>query len=62
LVFGWAIVLRISYTLMIMYFNDKNSNVSTLNSTLDYALWTLYQSYFKGYTANIELQVYSVTC
>jgi hypothetical protein len=34
----------------------------TINSTSDYALWTLYSSYFDGIRANIELQVYSVTC
>jgi hypothetical protein len=33
-----------------------------LNSTSDYALWTLYRSYFQGISANIELQVYNVTC
>jgi hypothetical protein len=33
----------------------------SLNSTLDCTLWTLYRSYFKGISANIELQVYSET-
>jgi hypothetical protein len=32
----------------------------TDNSTSDYTLWTLYLSYFKGFSANIELQVYSL--
>jgi hypothetical protein len=36
--------------------------VGTVNSTSDYTLWTLYLSYFKGISANIELQVYGVTC
>jgi hypothetical protein len=27
-----------------------------------YTLWTLYRSYFKSISVNIELQVYSVTC
>jgi hypothetical protein len=31
-------------------------------SPSDYTLWTLYRSYSKGISANIELQVYSVTC
>jgi hypothetical protein len=30
-------------------------------STLDYTLWTLYRSYFKGINANIDLQMYSET-
>jgi hypothetical protein len=34
----------------------------TVNSTSDYTLWTLYRSYFKGISANIELQIYSLTC
>jgi hypothetical protein len=34
----------------------------TVNSISDYTLWTLYRFYFKGISANIELQVYSVTC
>jgi hypothetical protein len=34
----------------------------TVNSTSDYTLKTLYRSYFKGISANSELQVYSVTC
>jgi hypothetical protein len=34
----------------------------TLNSTSDYTLRTLYRSYFKTISDNIELQVYSVTC
>jgi hypothetical protein len=33
-----------------------------VNSTSDYTLWALYRSYFKCIRANIELQVYSVTC
>jgi hypothetical protein len=37
-------------------------NNRTVNSTSDYTLWILYRSYFKGISANIELQVYSVTC
>jgi hypothetical protein len=32
----------------------------TVNNTSDHTLWTLYRSYFKGISANIELQVYSV--
>jgi hypothetical protein len=36
--------------------------VCTVNSTSDYTLWTLYHSYFKGISANIELQLYSMTC
>jgi hypothetical protein len=36
--------------------------IGTVNSTSDYTLWTLSRSYFKGISANIELQVYSVTC
>jgi hypothetical protein len=31
--------------------------IGTVNSTLDYTLWTLYRSYSKGNSANIELQV-----
>jgi hypothetical protein len=30
--------------------------------TSDYTLWTLYRSYFKDIRANVELQVYAVTC
>jgi hypothetical protein len=30
-----------------------------INSTSDY--WTLYRSYVKGISANIELQLYNVT-
>jgi hypothetical protein len=33
-----------------------------MNSTLDYTLWTLYSSYFKGIGCNFELLVCSVTC
>jgi hypothetical protein len=36
--------------------------VRTVNSTSNFALWTLYRSYVRGISANIELQVYSVTC
>jgi hypothetical protein len=36
--------------------------VCIVNSTSDYMLWTLYRSYFKGISGNIELQVHSVTC
>jgi hypothetical protein len=32
-----------------------------VNSTSDYTLWTLYHSYFMAISANIELQVYSMT-
>jgi hypothetical protein len=31
-------------------------------STTHYTLWTVYRSYFKGISANIELRMYSVTC
>jgi hypothetical protein len=31
-------------------------------STTHQTVWTLYRSYFKGISANIEQQVYSVTC
>jgi hypothetical protein len=34
----------------------------TVNSTPDYTLWSWCRSYFKGISAIIELQVYSVTC
>jgi hypothetical protein len=34
----------------------------TVNSTSDYALWTLDRTYYKGISANIELQVHIVTC
>jgi hypothetical protein len=34
----------------------------TVNSTSHCTPWTLYRSYLKGINANIELQVYSVTC
>jgi hypothetical protein len=43
-------------------FIKQERNNSTVNSTSDYTLWTLYRSYFKGISANIELQVYNVTC
>jgi hypothetical protein len=33
----------------------------TVKGTSDYILWTLYRSYFKGISANIELSVYSET-
>jgi hypothetical protein len=36
-------------------------NVRTVR-TSDYTFWTLNRSYFKDISANIELQVYSVTC
>jgi hypothetical protein len=32
----------------------------TVNSTSDYTHRTLYRSYFQGFSANIEIQVYSV--
>jgi hypothetical protein len=35
--------------------------MSTVNITSDYTIWTLYRYYFKGISANIELQVYSET-
>jgi hypothetical protein len=35
--------------------------VSTVNSTSDYTLWTLYRSYFKGISPNIELHVNRTT-
>jgi hypothetical protein len=34
----------------------------TVSSTSDSTLWTLYRYYFKGISANIELQVLSMTC
>jgi hypothetical protein len=34
----------------------------TIDSTSDYTLWTLYRTYFKSISANIVLQLYSVTC
>jgi hypothetical protein len=33
-----------------------------LSTKAPQTIWTLYNSYFKGITANIQLQVYSVTC
>jgi hypothetical protein len=36
--------------------------VGTVKCTSDYTLLTWYRSYSKGISANIELQVYSVTC
>jgi hypothetical protein len=33
----------------------------TVNSISNYTLWTLHRSHFKGFSANIELQVYNVT-
>jgi hypothetical protein len=39
----------------------KTSRLFALYSS-DYTLWTFYHSYFKGISANIALQVYSVTC
>jgi hypothetical protein len=36
--------------------------LSTVNSRSDYTLWTLYRSYSRGISANIELQVYRMTC
>jgi hypothetical protein len=35
--------------------------VGTVKSSSDYTLWTLYRSYFKIMSADIELKVYSVT-
>jgi hypothetical protein len=34
----------------------------TVNSTSNHTLWYLFRSYFKGISANIELQVYGKTC
>jgi hypothetical protein len=36
--------------------------IRTVNNTSDYTLKTSYCSYFKGISANIELQMYNVTC
>jgi hypothetical protein len=33
-------------------------HIANGNSTSDHTLWTLYRSYFKGISANIELQAY----
>jgi hypothetical protein len=33
-----------------------------LQSTAHQTLWTLFRYYFKGISANLELQVYSVMC
>jgi hypothetical protein len=35
--------------------------VGTVNGTSDYTLWTLCRSYFKGISANIEVQMRSMT-
>jgi hypothetical protein len=32
-------------------------SICTVNSTSNYTVWTLYSSYFKGVSANIELHV-----
>jgi hypothetical protein len=41
----------------------------TVNSTLDYTLWTLYRSYYKSISTNVEqcivckrIEVYSEMC
>jgi hypothetical protein len=35
----------------------KKIKARTVNSTSDYKLWALYRSYYKGISANIELQL-----
>jgi hypothetical protein len=43
-------------------FGHKAWVVCTVNSTSEYTPWTSYRSYFRSFSDNIELQVYSVTC
>jgi hypothetical protein len=38
----------------------NSGNLSTVNRISDYILSTLYRSYFKDISVNVELQVYSV--
>jgi hypothetical protein len=41
---------------ILFYFYIEHTEY-TVNNTSDYILWALYRSYFKGISANIELQV-----
>jgi hypothetical protein len=57
--------LRQVYVFHVLYnklFIFGNLLKCTVNSTSDYTLWTLYRSYFKDNSANIELNVHTVTC
>jgi hypothetical protein len=49
------------YRLADSHMRPTHTSVCT-DSTSEYTLWALYRSYFKRISANIELQVYSVTC
>jgi hypothetical protein len=51
----------LAYQVCLDFKNIFMYNHGTVNSTSDYTFWTLYRSYFKGISANIELQVYSFT-
>jgi hypothetical protein len=62
---GIISTLRQVYVFHVLYnklFIFGNLLKCTVNSTSDYTLWTLYRSYFKDNSANIELNVHTVTC
>jgi hypothetical protein len=51
---------HVIYKLYKMDFRDVALRAGTVKRTSDNTLWTLYRSYFKGFTANIELQVKTI--
>jgi hypothetical protein len=68
---GWQLSYLRRFQFRLIWFKPSPSNdadcfclssIGTINSSSDYTLWTFYRSFFMDIRANIELQVYSVTC